>query len=93
MVVAYSKKMVKLTLIKRHNGLCVFPRRFFEEKSSGVLLRGEVEDLSWVAQKLAGLGMPFIIHRPQELRVVMSQYAQKLANYAQQINTEGIEPE
>ena len=66
---------------------------FFEEKRSGVLLRGEVEDLSWVAQKLAGLGMPFIIHRPQELRVAMSQYAQKLANYAQQMNTEGIEHE
>jgi len=66
---------------------------FFEEKSSGVLLRGEAEDLSWVAQKLAGLGMPFIIHRPQELRTVMSQYAQKLADYAQQMNTEGIKPE
>ncbi|MBV9712963.1 MAG: YafY family transcriptional regulator [Ktedonobacteraceae bacterium] len=66
---------------------------FFEEKRSGVLLRGKVEDLPWVAQKLAGLGMPFIIHRPQELRVVMSQYAHQLANYAQQMNTEGIEPE
>lgn len=66
---------------------------FFEEKRSGVLLRGEVEDLPWVAQKLAGLGMPFIIHRPQELRVAMSQYANQLANYAQQMNTEGIEPE
>ena len=66
---------------------------FFEEKRSGVLLRGEVEDLPWVAQKLAGLGIPFVIHRPQELRVVMSQYAQQLANYAQQVNTEGSEPE
>ncbi|MBV9617180.1 MAG: hypothetical protein JO031_17140 [Ktedonobacteraceae bacterium] len=56
-------------------------------------MRGNVEDLPWVAQKLAGLGMPFIIHRPQELRVVMSQYAHQLANYAQQMNTEGNEPE
>jgi predicted DNA-binding transcriptional regulator YafY len=66
---------------------------FFEEQRNGVLLHGEVEDLSWVAQKLAGLGIPFIIHQPQELRVVMSQYAQQLANYAQQMNTEGIEPQ
>lgn len=68
-------------------------RAFFEEKDNGVLLRGDVEDLSWVAQKLAGLGVPFIIHRPHELRVAVSQYAQKLANYAQQMNTEGIETE
>jgi len=81
---------LKTTLLEAQRSLRL-SQAFFEEKSSGVLLHGEAEDLSWVAQKLAGLGMPFIIHRPQELRVAMSQYAQKLANYAQQINTEGIE--
>jgi predicted DNA-binding transcriptional regulator YafY len=59
------------------------PQAFFEEKSGGILFRGEVSDLPWMAQKLAGLGMRFIIHRPHELRDVMSQYAQQLANYAQ----------
>jgi predicted DNA-binding transcriptional regulator YafY len=67
-------------------------RVFFEEKDGGVLVRADVDDLSWVAQKLAGLGIPFIIHRPQELRIAVSQYAQKLANYAQLTNAEGIEP-
>lgn len=62
------------------------PQAFFEEKSDGILFRCEVSDLPWMAQKLAGLGIPFIIHRPQELHDVMRQYAQQLANYAQRMD-------
>jgi predicted DNA-binding transcriptional regulator YafY len=58
----------------------------FEEKSGGILFRCEVADLPWMAHKLAGLGMPFIIKRPQELRGVITQYAHQLANYAQQVD-------
>jgi hypothetical protein len=38
---------------------------------------------------------PEAIHMGMKMgkRVVMSQYAQKLANYAQQMNMEGVEPE
>lgn len=71
------------TLAKAQQSLRL-PQAFFEEKSGGVLFRGEVADLPWMAHKLAGLGMPFIIHRPQELRDVLSQYAHQLATYAQQ---------
>lgn len=60
------------------------PQAFFEEEGNGILFRGEVSDLPWMAHKLAGLGIPFIIHQPQELRDVMSKYAHQLANYAQQ---------
>ncbi len=63
------------------------PQAFFEEKSTGILFRCEVADLPWMAHKLAGLGMPFAIHQPQELREVMSQYAHQLENYAQRIDT------
>lgn len=69
------------------------PLTFFEEASGGVLFRCEVSDLPWMARTLAGLGVPFAIHRPEELRHVTSQYAQQLASYAQSIVPEqGISP-
>ncbi|MBV9229766.1 MAG: YafY family transcriptional regulator [Chloroflexi bacterium] len=54
----------------------------FEETHNGVLLRGDAEDLPWVARFLAGLGIPFIIHSPPELRTVLRQYALTLTSYA-----------
>jgi predicted DNA-binding transcriptional regulator YafY len=56
----------------------------FEEVSDGVLLRGEVENLPWMACFLAGLGIPLIIHHPPELRAALRQYALLLASYAEQ---------
>lgn len=76
---------LKTTLPEAQRSLRL-PQAFFEEMSGGVLFRGEVADLPWMAQKLAGLGMPFIIHRPQELRDVLSQYAHQLVNYAHQVD-------
>jgi predicted DNA-binding transcriptional regulator YafY len=55
----------------------------FEEKDGGVLFFVEVADLPWMARVLAGLGVPFRIHHPPELRDVMSKYADDLARYAQ----------
>src|SRR5215469_16069132 len=55
----------------------------FEEKDSGVLFCVEVADLPWMARVLAGLGVPFRIHHPPELRDVLSRYAEALARYAQ----------
>ncbi len=60
------------------------PRAFFEEANGGVLLRVEVADLPWMARLLAGAAIPFVIHQPHELREVVSQYAEQLANYARQ---------
>jgi predicted DNA-binding transcriptional regulator YafY len=62
---------------------------FFEEKDGGVLFRVEVADLPWMARLLAGLGAPFAIHHPPELRDVMRQYADTLAGYAQRSDREG----
>lgn len=62
------------------------PQACFEEKDNGILFRCEVSDLPWMEQKLAGLGKPFIIKQPQELREVTTQYAQQLASYAQQVD-------
>jgi predicted DNA-binding transcriptional regulator YafY len=60
-----------------------FPKAMFEEVDKGVILRGDVEDLPWMARLLAGLGIPFIVHRPLELRDVLGQYARTLMRYAE----------
>jgi len=59
------------------------PKACFEEAEGGVLLRVDVEDLPWMARLLAGLGVPFTIHRPPELCEVVHQYARTLASYAE----------
>lgn len=56
----------------------------FEEQNNGVLIRSEVEDLPWMARLLAGLGIPFIIRHPPELRTVVRQYALEMMSYAEQ---------
>jgi predicted DNA-binding transcriptional regulator YafY len=55
----------------------------FAEKDGGVLFCVEVADLPWMARVLAGLGVPFRIHHPPELRDVMTEYAEALSCYAQ----------
>jgi len=60
-----------------------FPKAMFEEVDNGVILRVDVEDLPWMARLLASLGIPFIVHRPLELRDVLRQYARTLASYAE----------
>ena len=55
----------------------------FEEMNGGVLVRSEVEDLPWMARLLAGLGIPFAIHHPPELRAVFRQYALTMMSYAE----------
>lgn len=58
------------------------PKTFFEEAGGGILFRMDVDDLPWVARLLAGLGVPFRVHRPRELCDVLRQYARTLASYA-----------
>ena len=55
----------------------------FEEADNGVLLRGDVEDLPWLACFLVGLGVPLIVHHSPELRTALRDYALLLANYAE----------
>jgi predicted DNA-binding transcriptional regulator YafY len=55
----------------------------FEEADKGVLIRCEVNDLPWMARLLAGMGIPFVIRHPPELRTVVRQYALLIMRYAQ----------
>jgi predicted DNA-binding transcriptional regulator YafY len=59
------------------------PRAWFEQVEDGVILRVDVEDLPWMARFLAGLSIPFIIHRPHELCGVVRQHARTLLRYAE----------
>ncbi|MEE6261849.1 helix-turn-helix transcriptional regulator [Plantactinospora sonchi] len=51
--------------------------------ADGVLLRARAEDLTGMAQMLAGLGWAFTVRRPDELRGAVSAYAGRLAGYAE----------
>ncbi|MEO3745847.1 YafY family protein [Plantactinospora sp. B5E13] len=50
--------------------------------ADGVLLRTRAEELTGMAQMLAGLGWAFTVVRPGELRDAVSAYAARLAGYA-----------
>lgn len=63
------------------------PRAYLEEQDDGVRLRGGVDDLHWLALRLAGLGVPLIIDHPTELRAVLRDYALVIARYAEQSAT------
>lgn len=52
------------------------------ESTAGVLLRARAENLDGMAQLLAGLGWPFTIHRPDELRTAVADHATRLAAFA-----------
>ncbi len=60
---------------------------YFKEVDGGVLLHGEVEDLRWIAVMLAGLGVPFVIRAPPELRVALREYALALVREAERTET------
>ena len=52
------------------------------EVDGGVLLRTRAERLDGMARMLAGLGWPFVIHRPDELRAAVRDLAAALAERA-----------
>ena len=55
----------------------------FAEANQGVLIRCEVDDLLWMVRLLAGIGLPFVIHHPPELRTVFRHYACEMMSYAE----------
>ncbi|MEV4628701.1 YafY family protein [Micromonospora sp. NPDC049523] len=52
------------------------------EAPDGVLVRARAENLDGMAQLLAGLGWPFTILRPDELRTALAEHATRLAALA-----------
>jgi predicted DNA-binding transcriptional regulator YafY len=58
------------------------------ETEAGVLLRCRAEDLTGMARILAGLGAPFTIIRPDELRKTLAEHATRLTTYAARLREE-----
>ena len=58
-----------------------------EEVDNGVIFRCYTEDLAWMARFLSGLGVPFTVRRPPELRTVLHQHALTVAGYAERIES------
>jgi predicted DNA-binding transcriptional regulator YafY len=53
-----------------------------EEAAGGVLWIARVEDLDGMARMLAGLGWPFTVREPADLRQAVARLATRLAGYA-----------
>jgi predicted DNA-binding transcriptional regulator YafY len=53
-----------------------------EQVSDGVMFRCSVGHLHWLAHFLSGLGCPFIVHRPVELRDELQKLSSRIAEMA-----------
>jgi predicted DNA-binding transcriptional regulator YafY len=63
------------------------PATELAEAAGGVCLRGRVHTLAAMAQMLAGLGRPFTVIRPEELREEVAALATRLTGYASRLPT------
>jgi predicted DNA-binding transcriptional regulator YafY len=53
-----------------------------EADKEGVIMRGSVEDLDWLARQLSIFSFDFIVREPDELRAELKKHSVKLANLA-----------
>jgi predicted DNA-binding transcriptional regulator YafY len=53
-----------------------------EVDKDGVIMRGSVEDLDWLARQLSVFSFDFVIRAPEELKAEMGKLAAKLASLA-----------
>jgi predicted DNA-binding transcriptional regulator YafY len=55
----------------------------------GVLMRCHVQNLDWTAHFLAGLGRPFVVRDPPELRDALRRLAERIAQAADAVHRSG----
>jgi predicted DNA-binding transcriptional regulator YafY len=53
-----------------------------EENADGILFRTAVGDIDWMARFLVGLGCPFVVHQPPELRAALASLAMQILDCA-----------
>jgi predicted DNA-binding transcriptional regulator YafY len=53
-----------------------------EADKDGVVMRGSVEDLDWLARQVSIFSFDFIVREPDELRAELEKHSAKLANLA-----------
>jgi predicted DNA-binding transcriptional regulator YafY len=54
-----------------------------EVEAGGVLLRCQADNLEWAARFLVGMGLPFVVRRPPELRDTLRELAREIAQLAE----------
>jgi predicted DNA-binding transcriptional regulator YafY len=53
-----------------------------EADKDGVIMRGSVEDLDWLARQISVFSFDFVVREPDELRAELKKHSVKLANLA-----------
>ena len=53
-----------------------------ETAEDGIILRGSVEDLDWLARQISIFSFDFVVREPVELRAELKKHSTKLANLA-----------
>jgi len=53
-----------------------------EADKNGVIMRGSVEDLDWLARQISIFSFDFVVREPDELRAELKKHSVKLANLA-----------
>ena len=53
-----------------------------EADKDGVIMRGSVEDLDWLARQLSVFSFDFVVREPHELKAALQQQSVRLANLA-----------
>lgn len=53
-----------------------------EVDKDGVIMRGSVEDLNWLARQLSVFSFDFVVYEPEELKAELKKHSTKLANLA-----------
>ena len=55
-----------------------------EVDKDGVIMRGSVEDLDWLARQISIFSFDFVVLEPEELKVELQKHSVKLANLAKE---------
>ena len=58
-----------------------------EADKDGVIMRGSVEDLDWLARQLAVFSFEFVVREPEQLKAELQHLSVKLDNLAKHSNT------
>ena len=56
-----------------------------EAGKDGVIMRGSVEDLDWLARQLSVFSFDFVVHEPEQLKSALQQRSVKLGNLAKDL--------
>ncbi|MCI0557256.1 MAG: YafY family transcriptional regulator, partial [Nitrososphaera sp.] len=54
-----------------------------EADKDGVIMRGSVEDLDWLARQISIFSFDFVVREPEELKAELKKHSEKLVNLAE----------